>query len=322
MGITKKISDELNVSKATVSRALNNCYGIDFATKEKIVELALKYGYRRYKSAQAGIIMPHVPTTFWKMFSNKMGNHLENIGLDCRVFTYSGLFCEEDALLCIKDAFDSDVSILIVALPDTPKIEKALLEYSDKMLIISVNEILDVNNSFYVGDNHFKSGYELFSEYIKKYPNKNRALVILNEFKTKTQTKRLEGFIKALEENSGILVKTVTIPYSKTIMPSFIARELKGIKNDEIDCIFSSEGTLISTCSAISKLGFENVDCIGFENMLENTKYIDMGIIKAVVEQNISSQIEVTTRLVNAYSNTLSYPDKKYTYTKNNLKIF
>ena len=134
--IAKNISQELNISKATISRALNNCSGVDFLTKEKIIEAALKYGYKSVKSADVGIVMPSTPTYFWKPFCDALINKIKSEHTNCSAFLYSSLANESDALKCISDATESDISVLIAIAPCTEKIQNLLQKNADKMLII------------------------------------------------------------------------------------------------------------------------------------------------------------------------------------------
>lgn len=70
----KDIAKELNISKSTVSRALANDNNVSIETKDKVLELAQKLGYRRNEMAAnlrkknsytVGIIVPEMVTPFF-----------------------------------------------------------------------------------------------------------------------------------------------------------------------------------------------------------------------------------------------------------------
>lgn len=320
MGLTKKISDDLNISKATISRALNNCRGIDYATKEKIVQAALKYGYRRYVNVNAdvGIVMPCVPSSFWGKFGGYVHDGIKDLDLNAVSFLCSSLHVEADALNCIDRAIESGVSVMIVSAPDTERIKNKLSECADKMLIILLEEYLDVVNTFYVGDDSYQSGYNLASAYRKKYPETTSFAIIRNLPRTVTQ-RRIEGFCDALGDCK---IKYIDGPFEKKIMSSLIARELSLIE-DKIDCVFCPDGMMEQTGSAVYKLRSENdIHCIGFESSKGCRKYIESGIIKAVASQDTKAQAETAVLLAEEYIRGFEYPKSKCCYVKSKIDVY
>ncbi|GAA4379551.1 LacI family DNA-binding transcriptional regulator [Hymenobacter koreensis] len=75
----KKLAEELNLSIATVSRALNDRYDIAQATKDRVRELANKLNYepnpyasslRRHKSRTIAVVIPEVANHFFSLAIN------------------------------------------------------------------------------------------------------------------------------------------------------------------------------------------------------------------------------------------------------------
>ncbi len=314
MSITKKISDELGYSKSTVSRALNNCGGVDIATKERIIDAALKYGYRRYLSADIGIVMPAVPRCFWKNAQILLMNKLEKVGVEKRVFLYPGRYDVEDALRCVTEAIDCGISVLVAAVPDTKEIREKLEEYSDKLLIILFEEDVEVKNAFYVGENHFESGYKLISTYMDNFKGRNRFVSVCGRESNVVQL-RLDGIKKFLAEKD-FLLKEMNIPMNKNAGASVIARMLNEIK-EETDCVICLDDGLAQVYSGIYKLKMGGkIHCIGFDKGGISEEDIKNKIIKLNCCCDLELQITSTAEYVKKYIEDNMYPDKKYNYIK------
>ncbi|MCC3159784.1 LacI family transcriptional regulator [Hymenobacter sp. 15J16-1T3B] len=75
----KRLAQELNLSVATVSRALNDRYDISQATKDRVRELAAKLNYepnpyasslRRQRSGTIGVVVPEIANHFFSLAIN------------------------------------------------------------------------------------------------------------------------------------------------------------------------------------------------------------------------------------------------------------
>lgn len=317
--IAKNISQELNISKATISRALNNCSGVDVLTKEKIMEAALKYGYKSVKSSDVGIVMPSTPTYFWKPFCDGLIKKIKSENTDCSAFLYSSLANESDALKCITDATESDISVLIAVAPCTEEIRNLLQKNADKMLIILLDEELCVTNSFYVGENSYQNGYIMAKKYGEEYPDNKKFAIIRQTTKSGVVQKRINGFLAALAKEGINDVLCVDVSYTKNIMSTIIAREIAKCGND-INCVFCPDGITAQVCLAICKIKAHNIHCIGFESSLQNEKYAKMGILKMVCAQDIELQTEKISQIVREYLQTFTYPQEKNTYVENKIE--
>lgn len=320
MAIKKRISEELNVSKTTVSRVLNNCGGVEYATKEKILELAVKYGYKRYLTADVGIVMPKNPKYFWNGLYRNTVRSFRDAGYNVSAFVYSSLNYEEDALVCLSNALESNISVLIAALPDTPRVREIIEKHSGKMLIILLEEFFDAVNTFYVGNDDEKTGYGLTSAYMDAYPERRRFAAILTT-EHQNMKIRCKGFERAVREKGGTFRYVRISEYDK-LLHAHAARELYKIK-DEIDCVFCPDGIMNEIGHAIYKLNVgDKIHTIGLEENSESRKYIDLGVIKGIAAQDLDGQIEKCVEVVNEYMTNFSYPDKKRHCIKSNDIIF
>ena len=99
----EQISRMTYTSKATVSRALNHCPGVDSCTRARIQEAARTAGYQmpEKRPAQVGLILPTLPSYFWDEMRWGVGTVLAESGQPCRTALYSSLYGTEEVLSCI-----------------------------------------------------------------------------------------------------------------------------------------------------------------------------------------------------------------------------
>ena len=89
----EQISKMTNTSKATVSRALNHCPGVDPQTRVRIQEAARTAGYQRAEKspAQIGLILPTNPAYFWDEMRRGVESVFAANGQPCRAALYPSL---------------------------------------------------------------------------------------------------------------------------------------------------------------------------------------------------------------------------------------
>ena len=87
----KDIAALAHVSPATVSKALNNGYGVDPRTAERIRAVAEQYGYLRQKKKtklenrkrghlRVAILCPEIASTDYAGFASLLSSHLKEQG--------------------------------------------------------------------------------------------------------------------------------------------------------------------------------------------------------------------------------------------------
>ena len=66
------ISELTGSSKSTVSKALNHCFGVDGAMRERIITAARGQGIVSERSCSVYAILPDSPVGFWDYVSNRL----------------------------------------------------------------------------------------------------------------------------------------------------------------------------------------------------------------------------------------------------------
>lgn len=297
----EKLSDDLCVSKTTVSKALNHCAGIRYETKKKILKAAQECGYDIKKtSAQIGIVLPGIPGYFWKTAAKELEKAGQDLTRKCNTFIYSDLRQETDAEICIDRAAESGISVMIAAVPDTQRIRSKLQKLAKHILILLFEEYLEVQNTFFVGEDDYRSGYELGRRYLETYPETKRILIV-KQHQGQGAVKRIDGFTAALAEFGLQPCATVELFGKDHALAAVIARELAQVKS-EFECVFCQSGTVPYVCQAIGKLKLKRqIHCIGFENPNTNRLYFETGMLKMVMEQNLKMQAETAMQIANQY---------------------
>ena len=83
----KKIAEKLGVSTATVSRAINDRYGVSSKTKKKVLDLIRKFDYhpnihaRRLVSQRShsiGLIFPYNDNMFTDPYLTELTSYIQN----------------------------------------------------------------------------------------------------------------------------------------------------------------------------------------------------------------------------------------------------
>ena len=119
------VSRLANVSKATVSKAMNNCGSMEQGVKNAVLEAARKLQYEparkeRLRRAEAviGVVMPAKPKYFWgEVIRGVRAADREAGDVGMVLSLFSDLSSERDALYCMDYMEDLRPDMLIVVPP-------------------------------------------------------------------------------------------------------------------------------------------------------------------------------------------------------------
>ncbi len=284
------IANALHVSKATVSKAINNCPGVHSDTKRAIVETASGYGYALLKPPKnVATILPSAPVYFWGELRSRIVDYGKEAGIDIECYIYPNLYNGKDALRCIEQALEGEPSVLIVAAPDTEEIRAVLQAAASGVLIILVEEFLNIPNTFYIGTDSVAQGYHLTEKYIKAFPTSND-FAILDTTYFATEKERISGFLSALQSHGKRVVFRVGFDSQSRTQSATIARALSDAKALP-DCVFCPSGGLAKAALAIKKLRSpKKIHCIGFDVNVNGLNHNDKSILTFVSVQDIDGQ--------------------------------
>lgn len=298
----EKIAQILNISKSTVSKALNNTGGVSYGTKKKILDLAIKEGYApKNETARIGIVMPNSPKYFWQTYLAELLERSAEVGLTCQHFLYENAAYPEDVLLCLESAEKANVEVLVVGITcsvGVPAIMEKIKELDGKMFVLFIEEIYQNTRQYYVGEHSYNSAKKLANIYLEKYPESKNFLVFSKG--GHSIGSRVDGFREELEARNLKLLDVLEFPARSTAMAANLARIINKYK-DDVDCIFCASDSISDICLAIRKIKRPNIHCIGFDCTNADMAYFDMGILKCVARQNIPAQAQTVVDVTYEY---------------------
>ena len=300
----EEIAKTLGVSKASVSKALNNTGVISYEVKKKILDLAAQEGYEmKNESTDIGIVIPYYPKLFWQTYLSEILKCSEALNLTSQHFLYKEDAYPEDVMLCLEAAEKAEVEVLIVGITcsvGVPQIMEKIKELNDKMLVIFVEEIYRDDAQVYVGEHSYESARQLASIYLKKYPERDNFLVFSKG--GHSIGSRVDGFRDELVLRDKTLIDILEFPPKTPTVSAKIAGMIDKYKNKygHVDCVFCASGSVSDVCVAIRKLKLD-IHCIGFECTNADMAYFDAGILKCVARQNIPLQAQAAVNIAYRY---------------------
>lgn len=313
------LARKLNISKTTISKAINNCPGISPKTKQMIVQTASDYGYipkvTKYMAHHVSFILPASPEYFWGRLRKCLNACSKETDIKCNNYVYPNLHDDLGALHCINQALSEETSALILAVPDSPEIHKMLEQAANNVLIILIEEFIDIKNTFYIGEDSFYQGYAIGEKYIHAYPNSTR-FAILRSTDFYTEKKRIEGFLSAINDYGKKRIADLRENSETRSRAAYIARQLANLKYLP-DCIFCPSGNILYAADSIKKLN-KNIHCIGFD--MHAKRADNDGIITHLLLQDIDSQAKKAWEYTGNFLKTSIFPEDKKTYIDNILE--
>ncbi len=303
------------LSRATISRALNNCGSVSSEVKEAVVRAAEEIGYvppqkQRVKKPDGGYlvaaVLPENPSFFWGEAARGLMEAASGWPEARLVYSlFSRLNSEKDALYCIDYLLDLKPDVLIAAVPVFESVKKKL--NAAPVPVVCFSESGDVRPAFYVGADFYMDGVTLARAAAKRLNARARAVKIENERMPMT-TLRDEGFRRELMNLLPLLEWTGTVDtsgWNHAETPALLARALKDM---EFDTLYVSQGQLPQVMTALGKLKRRDfVQVVGYER--PGGRYEGDARLAAVMEQDIRGQGAMCMEAVRQYLTQGIVPD-------------
>ncbi|PKD16581.1 LacI family transcriptional regulator [Salegentibacter salinarum] len=281
------ISKKLNISAATVSRALNNNTKISLSTRELVLKTAKEMNYKQNRLAQAlksgksnnvGVIVPYINRSFFSSVIRGIEEELTPHG-------YHVIICQthenyKNEIEQINTLINTQIDGIFMSVSkttiNTEHIEKALAEGTPLVFFDRKKEVPGVS-SVIIDD--FKAGYLATQQLIGQ--GCKRIAHLSGDLNLEIYKNRHDGYTKALEDNnlevdSNYIIKT----NSKIESGASAIEELWKLKKKP-DAIFSaSDYTALGAIQELKKMGLKipkDICVTGFSNE-PFTKYMELPI--------------------------------------------
>ena len=318
------ISKKLNISAATVSRALNDSNRVSQKTKERVLQTAKELNYQQNSLAVAlksgrtynvGVVVPYINHTFFASVIRGIEEELEPMG-------YHVIICQthEDAhneARQIKALLNTHIDGIFISISRSTDDLKHIKTVQDEGVpLIFFDRKKDIPGVSSVTINDYQGAYEAVEHLINQ--GYKKIIHLGGDRKLEIYKNRYEGYLAALKAHDLYSEKDeVALEISSTTDAGIAAiQELleKGITFDAVFC--SSDYVALGTLQELRSRGIhipQQVGVVGFSNEpftrhLENPlttvgqSPVLMGKIAAQVflEQvnNNSSSVQVEKKVV------------------------
>ncbi len=325
---SKEIAKLAGVSRSTVSRVVNNYSNVTPETKEKVNKIIKKYGYIPHAPARAlagknsriiGVFLTNIKArnkkfrvfqnVYTSPFEAAIIDYADKLGYNVLVLIIN----DKDDFNKISDLFSSRVlsgGIFIGANNDSPKIFK-LIKSGCKITIIDQekNKIDSKVNYIIVNSDNYNGAYKA-TKHLIDYGHKEIAH-ICGDMNKYSGFKRLEGYIKAMEE-AKLPIKEEYMAYGDFNEDGGFksANKLLKGKDNKITAIFSSNDSMaIGAMKAIKKMGLripEDISIVGYDDV-RSASYISPAL--TTIRSSIFEMASIATgKLINYIENDINSP--------------
>jgi LacI family transcriptional regulator len=273
----KDLAKELNLSVATISKALKDSYEISPETKQRVLELAKKLNYtpnpyasslRKRSSKTIAVVLPEVADSFFSLAINGIESVARDKGYHVLIYLTHESFAREEAIL--KEFQSGRVDGILMSVSGETISSNHIKEViAAGMPVVFFDRICeDVETAKIVTDD-FESSYKATCHLIRMgcekivYLSTSAALSINN--------KRMEGYKKALTDNAIKNYSTdIILCYSNTEGNYKIISDLLRKKNKPDGIIASVEKLITPVYLACKDLNLsipDKIKLISFTNL-------------------------------------------------------
>ena len=317
-----EISRRTNLSKSTVSKALNNCRSVNAQSKEAVVKAARELHYtppqagrisRRKSGAIVGVAMPANPAYFWGEAARGMqaaGQACEGIRLVFSLFANTN--SEQDALYCLQYLQDLRIELLIVTPPPFPGVWEKLREIARTIPVVCFNETGEFPALFYAGADFYRDGIRLARACAPALRDHPGLLSVVGPSMPmiRCRDKAFYRELQSLVPDVRLLGEVFINATASSSAPAQLARELHDKYDGRFRSVYVSQGFIPQVCLALRKLRLLGSTVVfGYENPQQTAAYIQRGAIAALVAQDTYEQGLRCVEAVFAYLDSGVLPD-------------
>ena len=265
------LAKKLNISIATVSRALKDDPVVSKKTKKRIADLAEEMGYRSNHFARnlrnqrtntIGVIVPRLNSYFMSTVIAGIESVANNEGYNLIISQSSESFDKETA--SAKTMFNNRVDGLLVSLAyDTEDLNHFDPFFKRNIPLIFFDRVVDDKNCTNILIDNRKAAYEATTHLIKQ--GCKRIVHITATPKRNVYVDRLQGYKHALQDN-GLKFKEEYLIISNLSQESGVAAANEILEMDPLpDGVFvANDNCAVGCMLAIKQAGIKIPDDIAF----------------------------------------------------------
>ncbi|MEO8404097.1 MAG: LacI family DNA-binding transcriptional regulator [Chitinophagaceae bacterium] len=202
----KDLAKELQLSVATISKAMKDSHEISAETKQRVLALAKKLNYtpnpyasslRKRSSKTIAVVIPEVADTFFSLSINGIESVAQEKGFHVLIYLTHENFFKEESIL--KDFQNGRVDGVLMSVSSETANHRHILElFNTEMPLVFFDRVCEDIHTAKVVTNDFESGYKATRHLLEKGCKRlgflcmGENLSIIND--------RLEGFKKSISD--------------------------------------------------------------------------------------------------------------------------
>ncbi len=271
----KMLALELNLSAATVSRALRDSYEISSETKARVIEMAKKLNYepnpfasslRQQKSKTIAVIVPAIANNFFSLAING----IEEVARarDYHVLIYQTHENSEIERSFLMRLSSGRVDGILISLASEEVDKRQLKEVSEKLPVVFFDRVHDDIEGVKITTDDYTSAYNAVQHLIENGCKKIGYLMALNSLST--GEKRLQGYLDALKNNGFpyqpdlIITNSGTVEQNYSLVRNFIAEQkpdgiLSSIEDLAMPCYYACKDLKLTIPDDLKLISFSNL---------------------------------------------------------------
>lgn len=257
-----EIADILNISKSTVSRALNNHPKISDKTKERVKQVAIKLGYTPnipdfMKPVQAKIIMiivPEIDNSYYRDIIKGIESFFNETGYEVLISNVKNSVGQAKSLLELSKKLNPSGVILVVFNKDFPTEDLNELDKNAIPFVLIHQSDDDIVARKVIPD--VLQGTMKATQHLIAYKNKRIALLLHSRNDT-ICSEMLSGYKSALQE-SGIELSEDLIKFRNTVASRI---------NENLHELFSKDEFPDAVITRTPRAAFQSINYLKSKNL-------------------------------------------------------
>ncbi len=330
----KQIADLCGVSRGTVDRVVNERGNVKPETKELVLNMAKKLGYKPNPAGKALSARKHHPVV--GILISSEGNPffdevIRGIDVAAKKYEIYGLKViwrnmrgYDTASQCkIMDELKDKVNALII----TPINDKAVVAkinefVDDGIFVVTLNNDVDSSKRHcYVGSDYVNGGETAGALLRMIAPQQSNIGIIMGSSKVLGHKQRLAGFKYNIHKNTQFKIVDIEENDDDDICSYDKTKQMLE-SHPEINVLFIVAAGVYGACRAVLALNKQDdLTIIAFDTVPTTVEMMKKNVIRAVIYQHPYRQGQRAMQVVFEYLVNGIYPEKSEHIMKNEIKI-
>ncbi len=297
------IAHRLGISPATVSKVLHHSFGVSSQRREQVYQLAeqLHYAPTRVTPFDVYVILPELPSFFWKQLYIHLSSALSEMGLRADFHIYSSLKDRSMVERYLNEAERLHAKLILIA-ANYPGLDTRLEALSNTCGIITLCEDSGSDRIFSVGSDQRADGALLARHCLSEHPEAKRILLLGRS------GERLNGFMDTVGHRADVrFVPSDQRQFNNASQLSRILFDLRSAYPFDLAVYLS--GNTKDLYISLKKCRLQ-LPCYGFEDQMIEKRYAQFG---GTVIQDLEGIAECAARYADVFLRRGDLPAVRHT---------